>query len=615
MRKTLFYCLFICLYFQQIKAQNIQLQQFASGFTRVTSIDNMGDSRLFVEEQKGKIWILDSMGQKLTVPFLDIQSKVKSSGNEQGLLGLAFHPNYLTNGYFYVNYINLSGNTVVARYNVSIADTNLADVSSELILMTITQPYSNHNGGDIRFGPDGYLYIGMGDGGSAGDPGDRAQNLQNLLGKMLRIDVNNSTGTQNYGIPANNPFITSSLALPEIWAYGLRNPWRFSFDALTGDMWIGDVGQNAWEEIDFQAANSTGGENYGWRCYEGNHNYNTTNCQSMPLSSTAQPIFEYPHVTGGACSLTGGLVYRGTLYPNLYGMYLFCDYCSGEFWGTKPAAGGGWTTLELGSLAPYVYGSFGTDYKGEVYVGGNGDGKVYKLSPVCTLNATANTTNVACFGDNTGVIMVNTTGAVAPATYSWSNGATSANLSNLPAGNYDLTITDAFGCVKNLSRTIIAPAAALSVAPLVCNDTLYTQVTGGTTPYSYLWSDNSTNVNYIPTTSGTYYVAVTDANGCKSNDTISCILSHISPQSLGIQQWTIAPNPVSDKLSLQIEWATNTAGNILIFNALGQKMYENSFSPTLSTNIEIEMTTFAKGLYHVVVMTEKGNFGQKIIRE
>ena len=599
----------------QLTAQNlVQLQSFATGFSRVTSIENMGDSRLFVEEQKGKIWILDSMGAKLATPFLNIQSKVKSTGNEQGLLGLTFHPNYLTNGYFYVNYINLSGNSVVARYNVSAADSNLADANSELILFTLTQPYTNHNGGDLHFGPDGYLYIGFGDGGSGGDPGDRAQNLTLMLGKILRIDVNTSSAGLNYGIPPTNPFVGGTAGeLPEIWAYGVRNPWRFSFDALTGDMWIGEVGQNLWEEVDFQPAGSTGGENYGWRCYEGNHNYNTANCQSTPLNATVAPVFEYPHVTGGACSISGGLVYRGSLYPNLYGMYIFCDYCSGEFWATKPAAGGGWTTLSLGTLTPYVYASFATDYKGELYVGGNGDGKVYKLSPICNLAATTTATNVACFGTTTGEITVNMTGAVAPATYSWASGETTANLSGVQAGIYTLTITDAFGCKAVLSDTLSEPAQALVLQPLICNDTLYTQVSGGTAPYSYLWSDNSTNASFTPTVSGTYNVVITDAQGCQSTDSIACILAHISPQMLGIQQWKIAPNPVSDRLSVQIAWQKATSGSILLFNSLGEKVYSHAFSSQFSTEMEIDVTPFSQGLYNIVVMTDKGSFVQKVI--
>ena len=222
----------------------------------VTHADD-GSGRLFIVEQGGQVWILDS-GSVLPNPFLDISSKI-SSGSERGLLGLGFHPNYDTNGYFFVNYTDLGGDTVVARYTVS-SDPNEADRNSEVIILQQPQPFSNHNGGHLAFGPDGYLYIGLGDGGSGGDPQGNGQNPNNLLGALLRLDVDNGLP---YSIPPDNPFVGGGGS-PEVWAYGLRNPWRFSFDRLTGDLYSGDVGQNQWEEIDFQEASSPGGANYGW---------------------------------------------------------------------------------------------------------------------------------------------------------------------------------------------------------------------------------------------------------------------------------------------------------------------------------------------------------------
>lgn len=598
-------------------AQNlIQLQQFSSGFTRISSIDHAGDSRLFVEEQKGKIWILDSLGVKQTTPFLDIQSKVKSSGNEQGLLGLAFHPNYKNNGYFYINYTNLSGHTVVARYTVTVADSNVADANSELILMTVNQPYSNHNGGDIHFGPDGYLYIGLGDGGSQGDPGNRSQNMLERLGKMLRIDVDNPSLGSNYGIPPTNPYVALSSVLPEIWAAGLRNPWRFSFDPLTGDMWIGDVGQNNREEVDFQPANSTGGENYGWRCYEGTVAYNTTGCQ--PLNTYVPPVYEYPH-TGGSCSLTGGVVYRGSVFPNLYGMYICCDYCSGKFWAIKPAPGGGFTSLFLGTKTLYVYGTFAYDYKGEIYVGGNGDGKVYKLIPTCELAATfANVTDVTCAGDSTGSISLNVTGAANTATYAWSNGSTASTLSNVPAGSYSVTITDEFNCTQTLSATIDEPTS-LALAPLICpfeaGDTLNTLASGGTTPYTYLWSNGSTQPFFVPTNSGTYSLVLTDANGCVYTDSIACVLSDIAHPQMHIEKWSIAPNPTANSLFVNIQWLAPTTGTVSVYDGLAKKVYENSFISQSHTQMEIPENALAPGLYLIEVRTAKGKISQKFVKE
>ena len=246
-------------------AQNINITSFANGFSSITAIEHpVDDARLFVLQQSGAIKILNPNGNVNATNFLTLTSATITSGGERGLLGLAFHPNYATNGYFYINYTNTAGNTVIARYSVS-ANPNVADASSATILLTVTQPFSNHNGGSLRFGPDGYLYIGMGDGGSGGDPGNRAQNINDNLGKMLRIDVDSASP---YGIPADNPYV-GVAGNDEIWAIGLRNPWKFNFDRLNGDLWIADVGQNQAEEINRTAAPLPTGLNYGWKCNEG----------------------------------------------------------------------------------------------------------------------------------------------------------------------------------------------------------------------------------------------------------------------------------------------------------------------------------------------------------
>ncbi|MDP5027802.1 MAG: PQQ-dependent sugar dehydrogenase, partial [Flavobacterium sp.] len=302
------------------QAQTIALQSFATGLTSPVEITHAGDSRLFVVEQSGKIKIINANGTVNTTPFLNLTSLI-STGGERGLLGLAFHPNYATNGYFFVNYTNTSGNTVIARYSVSSGNSNIANTTGT-ILMTITQPYSNHNGGSIKFGPDGYLYIGMGDGGSGGDPGNRAQNINENLGKMLRIDVN-STIAPYYTNPATNPYV-GVAGNDEIWAIGLRNPWKFSFNRLNGDLWIADVGQGSVEEIDKVVNPLTAGLNFGWRCYEGNSTYNSTGC--APASTMTFPFTQYAR-SGGACSVTGGYFYTGSMYPNFQNKYFFTDYC------------------------------------------------------------------------------------------------------------------------------------------------------------------------------------------------------------------------------------------------------------------------------------------------
>ena len=339
-----------------------------------------GDStRVFIVEQGGRIKLVrnDSL---LPDPFLNINSLV-SSGSERGLLGLAFHPDYQSNGQFFVNFTNTSGNTVVRRYNVS-ANPDSADASSGFNIITINQPFSNHNGGMIAFGPvDGYLYIGMGDGGSANDPGNRAQNKKELLGKMLRIDVDSGSP---YGIPGDNPFVSDNGYSPEIWALGLRNPWRFSFDRATGDMYIGDVGQNIIEEIDYQAGSSSGGENYGWRLKEGSNCFiPSTGCDT--IAGLTDPVAEYTH--GGIpnkCSVTGGYVYRGCAIPDLQGTYFYGDFCSGVNWSIRydgtTITDSTNRTAELG-LGTVAISSYGEDYYGELYICSYFAGTVYKIVP------------------------------------------------------------------------------------------------------------------------------------------------------------------------------------------------------------------------------------------
>ncbi|MCU0491312.1 MAG: PQQ-dependent sugar dehydrogenase [Chloroflexaceae bacterium] len=353
-------------------APNLTLQEVASGFTRPIHVTSAGDGsgRLFVIEQRGIVNIVRE-GQRLEQPFLDIEPLVGSSGNEQGLLSIAFHPEYASNGQFFVNYTNREGDTVVARYRVS-ADPNVADPGSATVLLTIDQPAANHNGGMMAFGPDGYLYIGMGDGGRAGDPWNNAQNLDALLGKMLRIDVNSENG-EPYAIPSDNPFVGQNGARPEIWAYGLRNPWRFSFDRQTGDMYIADVGQNAQEEVHFQPAASQGGENYGWRMMEGDLCFPAgENCDRQGL--------ELPFVTygrGEGCSITGGYVYRGSAYPQMAGFYIYADYCSGNMWAIHQV-NGTWQNRLVAETDSNIS-SFGQDEGGELYLTDREGGTLYRV--------------------------------------------------------------------------------------------------------------------------------------------------------------------------------------------------------------------------------------------
>ena len=353
----------------------VTLQRIAGSLESPVSITHAGDSRLFITLQKGQVVIWDGT-RILPTPFLDIRTIVLSGG-ERGLLSIAFHPHYAENGFFFVNYTNMSGgHTVIARYQVS-ADPNRADPASAQQLLLIEQPFSNHNGGQLQFGPDGYLYIGMGDGGSGGDPGNRAQSLSTLLGKMLRIDVNGNP----YSVPPSNPFANNTAARPEIWSTGLRNPWRFSFDRATGDLWIADVGQGEWEEVDIQPATSIGGENYGWRLMEGTHCYNpSTNCNPGNL---VLPVLEYDH-SSGACSVTGGYVYRGASSPRLQGMYIYGDYCNGKIWGVSRTGSDPAVIRELLDTSMLIS-SFGEDVNGELYVADH-RGVVHRLVDAQPLN-------------------------------------------------------------------------------------------------------------------------------------------------------------------------------------------------------------------------------------
>ncbi len=324
-----------------------------------------GDTALYVAEKTGRVMAVRD-GTVDPVPVLDLTREV-SLGGEQGLLGLVFSPGGRE---MYVNYTDTNGDTHVTGYAMR---GRRADPATRREVLVVDQPYSNHNGGNLVFGPDGYLYIGLGDGGSGGDPHGNGQSLSTLLGKMLRIDPR-SSGERAYRVPLDNPFVDRPGARPEIWAYGLRNPWRYSFDRLTGDLWIGDVGQSAWEEVDVQPAGSSGGENYGWNLMEGDHPYGG----AEPPEHAVRPVHEYSH-DGGGCTVTGGYVYRGESIPGLYGAYVFADFCLGQLEALRLQDGRVVDHRRLGPVVPNVS-SFGEDARGELYAMSLGGG-LYRLAP------------------------------------------------------------------------------------------------------------------------------------------------------------------------------------------------------------------------------------------
>lgn len=380
MNKISVLLLLICMSASAQFPANMELQEMFTVTDPLTVRHaNDGSGRIFTITKGGTIRIYDTnTSTLLPVAFLDISSKI-ISGGEQGLLGLDFDPDFSNNGYFYVNYTKSSpnqGDTIIERYKVSNGNANIADPNSGHVIMRIDQPFSNHNGGDIHFGPDKYLYIGMGDGGSGGDPDNNAQQKNNLLGKFLRINVNPDIiftdsaevnfkcglDQGHYFVPSDNPFISNASDCSEIWAYGVRNPWRWSFDSQSGDLIIGDVGQNTYEEVDFQESTSAGGENYGWSCREGAHTYNNARCDINEVYTN--PVIDIDRTSNGDCSVIGGYVYNGPI-PEIQGMYIFSDYCGGNINFADPDSNWSFTSWQDVNFGIQ---SFGEDEAGNIYV-------------------------------------------------------------------------------------------------------------------------------------------------------------------------------------------------------------------------------------------------------
>ena len=598
----------ICIF-----AQTIELEQYATGFLSPVDITNAGDDRLFVVERSGRVKIIDETGSVVSTPFLDIDAKVATTSgqSEKGLLGLAFHPDYLNNGFFFVNYTDNSGETVVARYSRDASDPNLADPDSEEIIMTIDQPYGNHNGGCIKFGPDGYLYIGMGDGGSGNDPQNYGQNTQSLLGKMLRIDIDNGSP---YSVPANNPFVNDANVLDEIWAIGVRNPWRFSFDRETGDLWIADVGQNAWEEIDFQPANSPGGENYGWRCYEGNHlngNVNTSNCGSA--GDYVAPIYEVQHSGfSGPCSVTGGFVYRGEDYPDLEGIYIFADYCTGEVFTVAPDGSGGWVGQEVADFN-YDISTFGEDVDGELYLARMGQGRIYKVvSDACaSLAVSVNVTNEPCEGETNGSAQIDGAGGTPPYTYS-----PNLDFNNLASDNYNITITDAAGCTSTESFTV--NSLPLPTVPTISvNDNL---LTAPNTYSAYQWYFNeqiiagATNETYTALESGNYSVVVTGGNGCTNTSSVTSVTTSIK-NIPSLNEIAITPNPFQKDIFIEISVNKAIDLELEILDLNGKLVFSKNISIQEKFSQGLDLESLSKGVYYLNLKSNEGFVAKKIIKQ
>ena len=592
---------------------------FSTGYNRVIDIRHCNDSRLFMVQQAGKIIICDSLGVQNPTPFINLAgicTNPASTGDERGLLGMAFHPDYKNNGYFYVNYTAISGGaTTIARYSVSATDSNVADLSSGVILLSITQPYTNHNGGCLRFGPDGYLYIGTGDGGSANDPGNRGQDRTQLLGKFLRIDVDNPQAPLAYGIPADNPYATSTTNRNEIWSYGIRNPWKWSFDRIYGDLWIGDVGQNAWEEIDYEPLGTAGGRNYGWRCYEGlvtTSGVSQTGCPAY--NTTTPPVAVYSHSTG--CSVTGGYIYRGAKHASLYGYYVYTDYCDSRIRLIKNNYDGTFTTYDLGTVAGTgSFVAFGEDYRGEMYIADSYTNNIKRIGatgclPTAAIISLEDTINL-CFGDAYPTL----SSIYHPEnTYQWYKngtmiaGANSANYSTSEDGAYTVEVTNPTACSNTSSaiNVITSQLPAVSFSGLdttICE--LDAPLTLSGTPAGGVFSGsgiNGSNFDPAVATAGLHDITYTYTNalGCDTAviQTIEVTVCTGLGAKTNIATLNLFPNPNDGAFVLEFNANVNTTINITITDLAGKIVHtENIFSTRGNNLVNLNVNNLQKGFY------------------
>jgi glucose/arabinose dehydrogenase len=595
-----------------IAQPQLDLIPFASGLNQPVVITHANDYRVFVVQQNGIIRILGQDGSVFSSPFLDITDRVNDSGSERGLLGLAFHPDYADNGLFYVNYTGQGGDTYVSSFSVSDSSPDIADPDSETILLSFDQPFSNHNGGQIDFGPDGYLYIGTGDGGSANDPQNNSQNTQNLLGKILRIDVDNPDPGAEYGIPDDNPFVGDPMVLDEIWALGLRNPWRFSFDRLTGDLWIADVGQNEWEEVNRQPAGSPGGENYGWRCYEGNEPFITNGCGDP--SDYTFPTFVYPHTGINGCSVTGGYVYRGCRYPGMYGHFIMADYCSGQFWSLVPDGMGGYASNTLINSANFQFTTFGEDSQGELFVAGYQQGVIYRVTETSqpSFEVTAESTETTCETADDGVVNLDWPGTNDPVTVNWSNGAMGVPAEGLLPGNYTATVTGGNGCILTLDVDVDAGTPdSISINGLGV-DSLVTD----SGFESYQWFQNGNSITnaidsiFVPTGTGLYSVIAIDEFGCIHYSPTISIFVQNTEDILAGQLLECFPNPYTQSFLVQVP---EGASQFRVFDTQGQLLESGMIRSGLE---QIELgAEWPSGVFVLQVLGTEGRmWSAKVVR-
>lgn len=644
MKKIIYSLLFLATATRVSFAQVVKIETLSTGLLYPVCIQNSGlpnDNRLFVVEKRGRIKIVDRQTGAVTpVPFLDIYNKVypvASAGDERGLLGLAFHPDYANNGYFYVDYVNTAGKTIIARYQVStFPDT--AFTTSEQIIMSIYQPFSNHKGGNLMFGPeDGYLYISMGDGGSGGDPGNRAQNIDTLLGKTLRIDINNPAPPY-YFSPTSNPFYGATPGRDEIFDWGLRNHWRCSFDRMKHDMWVADVGQNVVEEINFRSKCDTIGHNYGWRCYEGNVSYNPSGCQ--PLSNYTAPVFTYSHSLG--CSVTGGYVYRGGHEGGLFGKYLFTDYCQGRIWATSPTGSGGWNTVQLPQSTTQInnnFSTFGEDVFGELYLAGVSSGRIYRLrDTACAPTAYINLpeTLFTCSGSTLNLEAINGSGL----SYAWTINSAGNWSVNAGQGSHKITassdqnsaatifVTVFNGTCSAVSNSVLViPYASFSgLDSLYCVFSPTVTLNGFPANGSFSGSGISGSV-FDPALAGagthTVQYSYTDiastcyhaASGCilKGTKTVTVSICDGIVEQNNLQEVRVFPNPANSGFTLQFSSAENETLDLKITDALGREIFSSvSEIKKGKQDVYIKTDGFDEGVYFLQLDSRGSLLTEKI---
>lgn len=584
-----------------IKAQpNISTETVYTNFVQPLALTHAGDERIFIVQKEGKIICINTTTEE-RYTFLDIENLVSTNANERGLLGLAMDPDFQNNGHFFVNYTNNQGNTVIARFSLDATNPLIASSASRLEILNINQTYSNHNGGCIAFGKDNFLYIGNGDGGSAGDPQNASQNPQSLLGKMLRIDVSASSETEPYVIPADNPFINDPAVLDEIWAFGLRNPWRFSFDKNNGDLWIGDVGQNIWEEVDyvpFEAFDTA--PNFGWRCYEGFEPYNTNNCNGG--NTYDEPVVVYNNDDDG-CSITGGFVYRGCKYPSLYGYYLYIDYCSGRLWGIDVDGNDLSNDELLGNFSNFNFASFGEDSNGELYLIGIANGTIYKIVETGEeLSFDLEKTEPSCDGTEKGALsFTSSEDDMYWSNILWNgNPSNELNITQLNEGIYELMVQGNNGCQLILKEEIKNPSIIGSSLELSINDTEDSLIINDIFD-NYQWLingdiQNESGPKIRISASGVYAINVWN------NDRPDCILNESqdiisSVRDENKEEIRLSPIPVKDQLLISgIEDLSKGLVRVMIFDLQGNQVIKEKIELT-NDHTSLNVSQLKHGAY------------------